>query len=227
VQRAALWLSGDWPERWPALAACHAVSAALNWPASGFTTEHLKSKRGETPVRCAQRLASAAATSGVVTVALVLGFHPAQAQQACGGTPPFTCEDMLTGGAFEIEFELPTESDLIAFTSNFDPDHPVDNAIDPLLELFNALDTPIASNDEGGSDFSIENANTLFSHEFDGEIFSAGNVWDAILDYNSPPAIHLDAGTYRLDVSEVVDLGANFRVHVFTVTPDGSDQGPQ
>lgn len=166
------------------------------------------------PMARAPRLRLATATVGVITAAVGLGATPSHAQTCNGsGTPPFTCTGTLTNGTESISFSLPEPLDFTAFTSNFDPSDPVPNGADPLLELYDVSNLLLAMNDDGGGDYLLAHG-TLFSANVLGTTYTAGNVFDALIE-----DVPLPAGAYRLDVVQST-FGDDYRVHLEAVSPD-------
>jgi hypothetical protein len=154
------------------------------------------------PVQRVRCFGSAGAV-GLLLSAVTLGAFEARAQAVCSDVvPPFTC----TGTVDEaIDFTLLDLTNLLAFTSNFDPTNPLLGAADPLLELAGASD------DDGGGDFLLDNG-FLFSAEVDGQTFTAGG-FDALLTVSD-----LAPGPYQLGVLGSAFDGT-FRVHVLEISP--------
>ena len=151
-----------------------------------------------------RRLGSAGAVAALAMGALTLGAGYAYGQ-ACATpqTPPFTCTGTVNDS---IDVELLELTNLLAFTSNFDPTNPLLGAADPLLQL------GTASDDDGGGDFLLDNG-LLFSAEIDGLTFTAGGVFDSLLTVNN-----LGPGEHELDVLASA-FGGTYRVHVLEMSP--------
>ena len=175
--------------------------------------------------------------SGIWKSALITG---ALAAALLHGAPPTQALDLTIGGAFDdpndvllIEFSVAgpgSSAPFTAFTSNFDPNHPLPSpSIDPLLALFSGTgDFAVlgAEDDDGAQGFSAD---------VDGVIFTGGD-FDSLLDLDLP------TGDYTLGLSSFpnfaeglllgdgyTDFGfeaGTFRVHLLGVDQILGTQGP-